>query len=55
MVQKELGKSILRLLAQVTSGENLYIGTKGVQKLLIVGDSAVRLPITLRARKIHRE
>jgi hypothetical protein len=36
--------------AQDTGGENLYIDTKDVLKLLIVGDSAVRLLITLGAR-----
>jgi hypothetical protein len=33
-----------------TGGENLYIDTQDVQKLLIVGDSAVRLLITLGVR-----
>jgi len=36
--------------AQDTGGENLCIDTKGVLKLLIVGDSAVRLLVTLEAR-----
>jgi hypothetical protein len=36
--------------AQDTGGENPYIDTKDVLKLLIVGDSAVRLLITLGAR-----
>jgi hypothetical protein len=33
-----------------TGGENLYIDIKDVQKLLIMGDSAIRLLITLGAR-----
>jgi hypothetical protein len=36
--------------AQNTGGENPCIDTKDVLKLLIVGDSAVRLLITLGAR-----
>jgi hypothetical protein len=36
--------------AQDTGGENPCIGTKDVLRLLIVGDSAVRLLVTLRAR-----
>jgi hypothetical protein len=36
--------------AQDTGGENPYICPKDVSKLLIVGDSAVRLLITLGAR-----
>jgi len=36
--------------AQDTGGENPYIDTKDVLKLLIVGDSAVRLLVTLGAR-----
>jgi hypothetical protein len=36
--------------AQDTDGENPYIDTKDVLKLLIVGDSAVRLLVTLGAR-----
>ena len=36
--------------AQDTGDENLYIDTKDVQKLLIVGDSAVRLLVILGAR-----
>jgi hypothetical protein len=36
--------------AQETSGENPYMGPKGGFKLPIVGDSAVRLLITLGAR-----
>ena len=36
--------------AQDTGGENPYIDTKDVRKLLIVGDSAVRLLVTLGAR-----
>jgi hypothetical protein len=35
--------------AQDTGGENPYIDTKDVLKLLIVGDSAVRLLVTLGA------
>jgi hypothetical protein len=35
--------------AQDTSGESTYIGTKDVLRLLIIGDSAVRLLVTLRA------
>jgi hypothetical protein len=31
------------------SGENSYIDTKDVLRILIVGDSAVRLLVTLRA------
>jgi hypothetical protein len=38
-----------------TGGENLYIDTKDVQKLLIVGDSAVRLLTTLGARSAWRK
>jgi hypothetical protein len=37
-------------LAQDTGDEDPYIDTKDVLKLLIVGDSAVRLLITLGAR-----
>jgi hypothetical protein len=36
--------------AHDTGGENPCIDTKDVLRLLIVGDSAVRLPVTLRAR-----
>jgi hypothetical protein len=36
--------------AQDTGGENPYIDTKDVLKLLIVGDSAVSLLVTLGAR-----
>ena len=36
--------------AQDPGGENPYIDTKDVLKLLIVGDSAVRLLVTLGAR-----
>jgi hypothetical protein len=36
--------------AQDLGGENPYINTKDVLKLLIVGDSAVRLLVTLGAR-----
>jgi hypothetical protein len=36
--------------AQNLGGENPYIDTKDVLKLLIVGDSAVRLLVTLGAR-----
>jgi hypothetical protein len=36
--------------AQDTSGENPYINIKDILKLLIIGDSAVRLLITLKAR-----
>jgi hypothetical protein len=36
--------------AQDLGGENPYIDTKHVLKLLIVGDSAVRLLVTFRAR-----
>ena len=39
-------------LALDMGGEDLYIDTKDVPKLLIVGDSAIRLLITLRARSI---
>jgi hypothetical protein len=39
--------SLLR--AQDTGGGNPYIDTEGVLRLLIVGDSAVRLLITLGA------
>jgi hypothetical protein len=35
-------------------GENLYIDTKDVQKLLIMRDSAIRLLITLGARSAWR-
>jgi hypothetical protein len=35
---------------QGLGGENPYIDTKDVLKLLIVGDSAVRLLVTLGAR-----
>jgi hypothetical protein len=38
-----------------TGGENLYIDTKDVQKLLIVGDLAVRLLITLGACSTWRK
>ena len=41
----ELFTSLPRALD--TGGENPYIDTKDVQKLLIVGDSAVRLLVTL--------
>jgi hypothetical protein len=44
----ELFTSLPRALD--TGGENPYIDTKDVQKLLIVGDSAVRLLVTLGAR-----
>jgi hypothetical protein len=36
--------------AQDPGGENPYIDTKDVLKLLIVGDSAVRLLVTLGVR-----
>ena len=36
--------------AQGPGGENLYVDTKDILKLLIVGDSAVRLLVTLGAR-----
>jgi hypothetical protein len=36
--------------AQDTGGENPYVDTQDVLKLLIVGDSAVRLLVTLGAR-----
>ena len=36
--------------AQDTGGENLCIDTKDGLKILIVGDSAVRLLVTLGAR-----
>jgi hypothetical protein len=36
--------------AQDTGGENPYIDAKDVSRLLIVGDSAVRLLVTLGAR-----
>jgi hypothetical protein len=35
-----------------TGGENPYIDTKDVLKLLIVGDSAVRLLVPLGARSV---
>jgi hypothetical protein len=36
--------------AQDLDGKNPYIDTKDVLRLLIVGDSAVRLLVTLKAR-----
>jgi hypothetical protein len=36
--------------AQDTGGESPYIDTQDVLKLLIVGDSAIRLLVTLGAR-----
>jgi hypothetical protein len=37
---------------QVPGGENLCIDTEDVLKLLIMGDSAVRLLVTLGARSV---
>jgi hypothetical protein len=38
--------------AQDPGGENPYIDTKDVLKLLIVGDSAIRLLVTLGVRSV---
>ena len=46
----QLGEFTSLPRAQDTGGENPCIDTKDVLKLLIVGDSAVRLLVTLGAR-----